>query len=75
MRGEAPAERGAVARCHPTCLTISGAKDASSQAWGGLTKEPFGAFSVLKAAADTPAAWHSAHINVKETFVLHNYSN
>ena len=52
MRGEAPAERGAVARCHPTCLIISGAKDA----WGGLTKEPFGAFSVLKAAADTPAA-------------------
>ena len=28
-------------------LTISGATDASSQAWGGLIRGPFGAFSVL----------------------------
>ena len=52
-------------------LTISGATDASSQAWGGLVRGPFGAFSVFKAAADFPAAWHNAHINVKETFALH----
>ena len=31
----------------------------------------FGAFSVFKAAADFPAAWRNAHINVKETFALH----
>ena len=37
-------------------LTISGATDASSQAWGGLIRAPFGAFSVFKAAADFPAA-------------------
>ena len=56
-------------------LTISGATDASSQAWGGLIRGPFGAFSVFKAAADFPAAWHSAHINVKETFPLHEVLN
>ena len=53
-------------------LTISGATDASSQAWGGLIRGPFGAFSVFKAAADFLAAWHNAHINVKETFALNN---
>ena len=53
-------------------LTISGATDISSQAWGGLIRGPFGAFSVFKAAADFPAAWHNAHINVKETFALNN---
>ena len=52
-------------------LTVSGATDASSQAWGGLIRGPFGAFSVFKAAADFPAAWHDTHINVKETFALH----
>ena len=52
-------------------LTISGATGASSQAWGGLIRGPFGAFSVFKAAADFPAAWHNVHINVKETFALH----
>ena len=52
-------------------LTSSGATNASSQAWGGLIRGSFGAFSVLKAAADFPAAWHNAHINVKETFTLH----
>ena len=52
-------------------LTISGATDASSQARGGLIRGPFGAFSVFKASADCPAAWHNAHINVKETFALH----
>ena len=52
-------------------LTISGTTVASSQAWGGLIRGSFGAFSVFKAAADFPAAWHNAHINVKETFALH----
>ena len=52
-------------------LTISGATDASSQAWGGLIRRPFGAFPVFKAAADFPTAWHNAHINVKDTFALH----
>ena len=52
-------------------LTISGATDASSQAWRGLIRGPFGAFSVFKAAADFPSAWHNAHINVKEAFALH----
>ena len=52
-------------------LTISGATEASSQAWGGLIRGPFGMFSVFKAAADFPATWHKAHINVKETFALH----
>ena len=37
-------------------LTISGAPDASSQAWGGLIRGPFGAFYFFEAAADFPAA-------------------
>ena len=37
-------------------LTIAGATDASSRAWGGLIRGLFGAFSVFKAAADFPAA-------------------
>ena len=52
-------------------LTISGTTDASSQAWGGLIRGPFGAFFVFKAAADFPAALHNAHIKVKEAFALH----
>ena len=52
-------------------LTISGATDASSQAWGGLIRGPFGAFSVFKAAIDSPAAWHNAHVKVKEAFAQH----
>ena len=52
-------------------MTITGATDASSQAWGGLIRGPFGALSVFKAAVDFPAAWHNAHINVKETFASH----
>ena len=44
---------------------------ASSQARGGLIKGPFGAFSAFKAATDFPAARHHAHINVEETFALH----
>ena len=52
-------------------LSITGAMDASSQTWDDLIRGPFGAFSVFKAAADFPAAWHKAHINVKKTFALH----
>ena len=37
-------------------LTISGSTEASSQAWGGLSRVPFGVVSVFKAAADFPAA-------------------
>ena len=32
---------------------------------------PFKSFSVFKAAADFPAEWIDVHINVKETFALH----
>ena len=56
-------------------LTISGATDASSQAWSGLIRGPFGAFPVFKAAADFPAAWHNAHTKVKDTFALHETQN
>ena len=52
-------------------LIITEAKDASSQAWGGLIRGPFGAFFVFKAATDLPAAWHNARIDVKEAFALH----
>ena len=56
VRGEDPAERGAVVRCHPT---------RSDHHRGHECLVP------SKAAADFPAAWHNAHINAKETLVLH----
>ena len=46
-------------------MTTTGTTDASSQAWGRLIREPFGAFSVFRAAADFPAEWHNAHSNVR----------
>ena len=52
-------------------LIISGATDTSSQAWSGLVRRPLGAVFFFKAAADFPAAWHNAHVKVKETFALH----
>ena len=52
-------------------LTITRATDVSSQAWGGLIRGPFAAFSVFKEAVDFPVAWNNAHINVKEKFALH----
>ena len=51
-------------------LTITGVTDASSQSWSGLIRRPFGAFSVFKATADVPTAFHNAHINVKETLLV-----
>ena len=51
-------------------LTTTGATDASSQAWGGLIRGPFGAFFIFKAAADFPAAWHNVHVNAEETLAL-----
>ena len=51
--------------------TITGATDASPQAWSGLIRRPFGTVSLLRAAADFSAERYNAHINVKETFVLH----
>ena len=52
-------------------LTITGATDASSQAWGGLIREPFGTVSLFRAATEFPAERYNAHINVEETFALH----
>ena len=71
VRGENPAKRGAVVRCHPTCSDHLKGHRCLVPSMGGLIRGPFGAFSVFIAAADVPAAWHNAHINVKETFSLH----
>ena len=49
-------------------IKLTGATDASSSGWGGIVRGPFKSF---KAAADFPAAWIDVHINVKETFALH----
>ena len=51
--------------------TITGPTDASPQAWGGLIRRPFGTVSLFRAAADVLAERYNAHINVKETFALH----
>ena len=50
---------------------LTGATDASSSGWGGIVRGPFKYFSVFKAVADFPAEEIVVHINVKETFVLH----
>ena len=52
-------------------LKPTGVTDASLGGQGVLILEPFKYFSVFKAAADFPAKWISVHINVKETFALH----
>ena len=51
--------------------TITGATDASPQAWGSLIRRPFGTVSLFRAAADFSVEWYNVHINVKETFALH----
>ena len=71
VRGEDPLNGAPLYDATRHVLTITGATDASSQVWGGLIRGLFGAFFVFKAAADFPAAWHNAHINVKETFALY----
>ena len=52
-------------------IKLTGATDASSSGWGGIVQGPFKSISVFKAAADFPAEWIDVHINVKETFALH----
>ena len=66
-RGEEPTKQGAVVRCHRRVVAITGATNVSSQAWGGLIRWSFGAFS----ADDFSTKWYNAHINVKETFALY----
>ena len=43
----------------------------SSQAGGGPIGGPSRTVFVFNAAADFPEEWYNAHINVKETFALH----
>ena len=52
-------------------IKLTGATDASSSGLGGIVRGPFKYFSVFKAAADFPAEWIDAHINLKEIFALH----
>ena len=66
-----PYERGIMVRRHTPF-------DQAHKSHGCLIKQmgqnhpgPFKSFSVFKAAADFPAEWIDVHINVKETFALH----
>ena len=52
-------------------VKLTGATDDSSSGWGGIVRGPFKCFSVFKAAVDFLAEWRDVHINVKETFPLH----
>ena len=52
-------------------LTITGATDASSQAWGGRIRRLFSTVSLFRATTDFLAERYNAHINVKVAFVLH----
>ena len=52
-------------------IKLIGATDASSSRWSGIVRRPSKSFSSFKAAVDFPAEWIGVHINVKETFALH----
>ena len=52
-------------------IAITGATDASSQGWGGIVRSPHKSGKEFRAAADFPPDFAQAHINVKETFALH----
>lgn len=49
-------------------LSLTGATDASSSGWGGVTRGPDGI--PFEAAADFPADWVWTHINEKEGYAL-----
>ena len=52
-------------------IDITGATDASSQEWGGVVRSPRVYANVFRAVADFPPDIAQAHINIKETFALH----
>ena len=52
-------------------IKLTGVTDASSSGWGGIVRGPFKSFSALMEVADLPAELIDEHINVKETFALH----
>ena len=53
---------------------LTGVMGASSSGWGGIVRGPFKYFNVFKAVSDFPAKWIDVHINVNETFALHEVS-
>ena len=55
-------------------IKLTGATDASSSGWGRNRPGIFQAISCLEAAANFPAEWIDVHINVNETFALHEVS-
>ena len=52
-------------------IKLTGATVASPSGWGGIVRGPFKSFSVFKTTAGFPAEWIDVHINMKETFTLH----
>ena len=52
-------------------IAITGATDALSQEWGGAVRSPRVSAKVFRTAADFPPDLAQAHINIKETFALH----
>ena len=54
-------------------LKLTETTGASSSGWGGIVQRPFKVFNVFKAAEGFPAEWIDVHINVKETFALHEF--
>ena len=53
-------------------IAITGATDASSQGWGGVVRSPLlVSAKVFRATADFPPDLAQVHINIKETFALH----
>ena len=49
-------------------LTLTGASDASPEAWGGLIRIP--GSPDFSAMGDFPEEWASRHINVQEAYAL-----
>lgn len=49
-------------------VTLTGATDASSEAWGGVFRAP--GLEAFQAMGDFPEEWASSHINVQEAYAL-----
>ena len=72
MAGSAPPyERGIMVRRHTPFDQAHRSHGCLTKRRGGIVRGPFKSFSVFKVAEDFPAEWIYVHINVKETFPLH----
>ena len=52
-------------------IALTGAPDASSQGWGGVLRSLLISAKTFRATVDFPLDLAQAHVNIKDTFGLH----